>query len=381
MTGPAQEEFSENFTMKIIKHAALCLLIGIGSSAVYAQEHHEEEEASLIFTSQELEAAGISIETVSVQSLEETLRVPAEVRTNAYQTAHVTPRIQAQVINRHVKLGDHTEAGQPLVTLSSVAMAEAQGELILADREWQRVRSLGQKAVGQSRYTEAEVARQQTFAKVLAYGMQKEQALELLSSGDATKAVGDFDLLSPISGTVLTDNFVKGELVEPGRVLFEVSDESVLWVEAGLNSSSLTGIEVGSPARVSVDGSEWFNGSVVQLHHQLDETTRTQAVRIAVANTSDRLHPGQFAEAEIVVGPGSPQIAVPNSALTIIKGFPVVFKLEEGGEFHPELVDVGQVIGDWSVVNAGIEAGDEIAVNGVFHLKSLLLKSSIGDEH
>ena len=51
------------------------------------------------------------------------------------------------------------------------------------------------------------------------------------------------------------------------------------------------------------------------------------------------------------------------------------------GEFHPELVDVGQVIGDWSVVNAGIEAGDEIAVEGVFHLKSLLLKSSIGDEH
>ena len=381
MTGPAQEEFSENFTMKIIKHAALCLLIGIGSSVVYAQEHHEEEEASLIFTSQELEAAGISIETVSAQSLEETLRVPAEVRTNAYQTAHVTPRIQAQVISRHVKLGDHTEAGQPLVTLSSVSMAEAQGELILAEREWQRVRSLGQKAVGQSRYTEAEVARQQAFAKVLAYGMQEEQALELLSSGDATKAVGDFDLLSPISGTVLTDNFVKGELIEPGRVLFEISDESVLWVEAGLNSSSLTGIEVGSPSRVSVDGSEWFNGSVVQLHHQLDETTRTQAVRIAVSNTSDRLHPGQFAEAEIVVGPGSPQIAVPTSALTIIKGFPVVFKLEEGGEFHPELVDVGQVIGDWSVVNAGIEAGDEIAVEGVFHLKSLLLKSSIGDEH
>ena len=58
-----------------------------------------------------------------------------------------------------------------------------------------------------------------------------------------------------------------------------------------------------------------------------------------------------------------------------------MFKLEDGGEFHPELVDVGQVIGDWSVVNAGIEAGDEIAVNGVFHLKSLLLKSSIGDEH
>lgn len=381
MIGLAEKETSENFTMKIIKRVAMCLLIGIGPSLVNAQEVHEEEEVSLVFTSQELEAAGISVETVSVQSLAETLRVPAEVQTNAYQTALVTPRIQAQVINRHVRLGDHIEAGQPLVTLSSVAMAEAQGDLIVADREWQRVRSLGRKAVGESRYIEAEVARQQAFTRVLAYGMQEEQALNLLNPGNATKAVGDFDLLSPISGTVLMDGFVMGELIEPGRVLFEISDESVLWVEAGLNSSSLSGIEIGNLARVSVNGTEWFEGTVVQLHHQLNETTRTQAVRIAVENLSDSLHPGQFVEAEIVIGFGTPQIAVPNSALTLIKGFPVVFKLRAGGEFHPELVDVGQVIGDWTVLNAGLEAGDEFAVEGVFHLKSLLLKSSIGDEH
>ena len=379
MTGTRQPKFPENFKMKIVTSAVLSLLVCCGTSFVYAQEHHEEEEASLVFTSEELAVAGISIASVSVQSLKETLRIPAEVRTNAYQTAHVTPRIQAQVKTRHVRLGDHIETNQPLVTLSSVAMAEAQGALIVTDREWQRVRSLGPKAVGERRYVEAEVARQQALARVLAYGMQEEQALDLLQSGNAKKAIGEFDLLSPLSGTVLLDSFVTGELIEPGRVLFEISDESVLWVEAGLTLNNLANVEIGDPARVSVNGSDWFDGHVVQLDHQLNETTRTRAVRIAVENLSDSLHPGQFAEAELTLGPGAPQIAVPNSALTLVKGFMVVFKLEDGDEFHPELVDIGQVIGDWTVINEGIEAGDEIAVDGIFHLKSLLLKSSIGD--
>jgi len=289
--------------------------------------------------------------------------------------------MQVQVMERHVHLGDHVEKGQALVTLSSVAMAEAQGGLIVADREWKRVKSLGRQAVGERRYTEAQVARQQAFAKVLAYGMQESQAIELLKSGNAATAVGEFDLLSPLAGTILQDNFITGELIEPGRVLFDISDESVLWVEARTRPSSLSGIKVGSPARVSVNGKDWFDGTVVQLHHRLSETTRTQGVRIAVENPADHLHPGQFAEAEITSGFGEPSLAVPTESITLLKGEPTVFKLEEGNEFHPQIVETGPVTGEWTIILAGLEPGDQIAAKGVFHLKSLLLKSSIGDSH
>lgn len=367
--------------MNIVMKGAAILLIALSSSLAIAEEGHDEEGKALIFSTQERDAAGISVEEVSVQSLNETLRVPAEVMINAYQTARVTPRIQAQIVERHVQLGDHTVVGERLVTLSSVAMAEAQGELIVADREWDRVSSLGRKAVGESRFIAAKVARQQAFAKVLAFGMQEQQAKDLLKSGNAANAIGEFDLLSPIAGTVLNDNFITGELIEPGRVLFEISDESVLWVEARISPNYLSGIEIGTPAQVSVNGTDWIDGSVIQLHHKLNETTRTQAVRIAVDNVADQLHPGQFAEAEIKTGPGTPGLAVPNSALTLMKGLPVVFKLEDGKEFHPEPVDIGPVFGDWTLVKDGLEAGDVIAIQGVFHLKSLLLKSSIGDEH
>ena len=54
---------------------------------------------------------------------------------------------------------------------ANVAMAEAQGELLVADREWARVQKLGRKVVSETRFIAAQVKRQQAYARVLAYGM------------------------------------------------------------------------------------------------------------------------------------------------------------------------------------------------------------------
>ena len=63
------------------------------------------------------------------------------------------------------------------------------------------------------------------MGKVIAYGMTERQVEQLLKSGDASKATGGFDLLSLQDGTVIRDDFVAGELIEPGRVLFEIRDD------------------------------------------------------------------------------------------------------------------------------------------------------------
>lgn len=151
-------------------------------------DDHENESASSII---ELEpeaqrAAGVLVERVRLRRLSQTFRVPGEVTINAYQSARVTPRITAQVVARHVRLGDHVEVGQRLMTLSSVEMAAAQGELVVAQREWQRVKGLGSEIVSERRYTEAQVAQQQALARVLAYGMTTAEADALMESGDAS---------------------------------------------------------------------------------------------------------------------------------------------------------------------------------------------------
>ena len=58
----------------------------------------------------------------------------------------------------------------------------------------------------------------------------------------------------------------------------------------------------------------------MQLHHQLDETTRRQGIRIEVDNTDDHLHPGQFVEAEISTGDGPTVLAVPDQSHHVDRG-------------------------------------------------------------
>lgn len=364
--------------------AFLCVVL---FAPVYAQEdghgdHDEDQSGGAIeMTAEERVSAGVVVDAIAPRALRETIRVPGEVVINAYRSTRVTPRITAQVATRHVRLGEHVEPGQPLLTLSSVEMAAAQGALIVADREWQRVSSLGRGTVSERRYTEAQVARQQALARVLAYGMTETQAAALMQSGDAAKATGAFDLLAPQAGTVLRDDFIVGELIEPGRVLIDISDESVVWVEAQTVPNGMPDIDAGAAARVSLDGIAWLPGRVIQRHHRLDETTRTRGLRIEVDNVDHQLHTGQFVEAEIVTGTRERVLAVPNAAVTMIEGAPAVFKLENGREFHAAPIDAGPTVGDWTAVRAGLADGDEIAVDGVFHLKSLLLKSSLGEGH
>jgi membrane fusion protein, heavy metal efflux system len=364
------------------------LLAGLTVTAVraqdYAQEsgepHGEHEEGVLRLTAAERRAAGVSIGKVKKRIMADEITVPGEVALNIYRSAQVTPRIEAQVIARHARLGQMVKQGQPLVTLSSVEMAEAQGELIVADREWERVKALGSDLVSARRYVAAQVARQQAYARVLTFGMTPEEVNALLGQGDASKATGEFDLLAPRDGTVISDAFVMGEMVQPGRVLFEISDESIRWVEAHLSPEDAVQVTVGAPARVSPDGEHWFEGTVAQLHHRLEETTRTRAVRITVHNNPDTLHPGEFVTVALAMAASAPVIAVPDQAVVLMGDGPTVFKAE-GDEFHPQQVQVGQTSNGWTEIRAGLREGETIAVDGLYFLKSLVLKSQIGEGH
>ena len=281
---------SEMWNLAVIVGAVLILTISLPAFSSEDEHGHEEEEGSTIELSAEQQIeAKIVVDQVKERKLSESVRLPGEVVANAYRSSSVTPRISAQIVSRHVKLGDEVAKLQRLVTLSSVVMAEAQGELIVADKEWQRVNKLGEQTVGEKRYTQAQVDRQQSLAKVIAYGMSTEQATALLKQGDASLATGEFDLLSPQNGTVLSDDFVLGEFIHPGRALLEITDESSKWVNAQAVPSLLPHVESGTPARIDVGGRS-LAGRVIQIHHRLNEETRTQAIRIEVDNAGDLTH-------------------------------------------------------------------------------------------
>lgn len=343
------------------------------------QEHgeagHDEaagDEGAIKLDAAELAAAGIKLAKVASTNAGEQLRAPGEVVDDAYGTTLITPRVEALVVRRHAKLGDEVTAGAPLVTLSSVEVSEAQGELAVAEQEWRRVESLGADAVSGRRYAEARIVVEQARAKARAYGLPGT------ARGSAT---GEFTLTAPHAGRITEDAFVVGERIEPGRTLFRLVDESVVWIDANLPGQAARGVPGGSTATV-VAGPSRLTGKVLRQAHRTSEATRNATIRIEVDNRDDRLHAGDYVDVYLENrGDTSSQLFVPNAAVIQLEGRSVVFRQEAGGALAPVEVRLGTVIGDRTVIEEGLTADDTVVVEGAFALKARLLKAQLGEGH
>lgn len=369
------------YISNLLKATLVAMILSVSfftANLAYASDKHNEgeheKETSVKLTSQQLSVGGIAVEEVQLKEIAAVIYAPGEIMLNEYKTTIVTPRVSSQVVKRHAKLGDSVISGQPLLTLSSVDMATAQGELLVSEREWQRVEKLGRKVVSASRYTEAKVKHEQAKARVLAYGMTKNQIDAFLKEGEASQANGSYQLLAPQDGTVIFDQFIVGELIEPGKKLFIISDESELWVEAKLTPSQAVEVSAGKTVSIVADN-KYFPGKVVQVHHALDEDTRTLGVRIEVANPDDQLHSGIFVQAQINSISTEQVLTVPvNAVLRSPDGDWVVFIEHDTNEFEPQEVQLLRTVGNQAVIK-GIEIGTHVVTQGAFFVQSELAKS------
>lgn len=339
----------------------------------HGDEHGDEHgQEAPRWDAAKLTAAGIRIEPLQRQALSETLRAPGEVVDNAYGTTLITPRVEALVVKRHAKLGDEVAADAPLVTLSSVEVASAQGALRLAEQEWSRVQALGREAVSGRRYSEAQIAVEQARATAKAYGLSAQQR---------SAADGEFTLTAPHTGRLTQDNFVIGERIEPGHELFRLVDESTVWVDAKLPAEQAHRIAVGTTAEVVLSDVR-LTGTVVQHAHHTSETTRNAKVRLEVRNEEDRLHGGDFVEVYLQAGDAGPAaLALPTAALVQLEGDTVVFRQDSEERLSAVPVRTGAVIGDHTVILEGINEGDRVVVEGAYVLKAQQLKSQLGEGH
>ncbi len=336
------------------------------------EENGHEEAGAVHLKPEQIQAANIIIEPLVLTDVAVRVRAPGEIKLNAYRTIKVSPRINAQVIQRHAYLGDEVSKDQNLVTLSSVEMAEAQGQLLLADKEWKRVKKLGRAVVSGRRYITAKVNYQKTYANAKAFGMNEADIKSLLAQ--KRSADGSFTLAAQQTGRVLHDKFIIGERVEAGYELMVIADESTMWVEARVTPKIAGKITVGSSAEILLE-KQRLPAKVIQLHHTLDETTRTSAVRLEVANENDRLHAGMFVRTLITIRNKGKALQVPEAAVlrSADGDWQVMVEQDEAGEFKAVEVEV-KSISDGKAVIEGIKPGTRIVIQGAFFVQSELAK-------
>jgi len=353
-------------------------LIMVLPTPLMAQESKEATGNPLALDAAAIKQAGIVVDKAVPRALTDELKAPGEVKANAYSTVLVTPRIEAMVLERKARLGDVVKAGQPLVVLSSVQVAETQGAYIIGEQDWRRVSSLGPEAVSGRRYTEVKVQRDQARAKLRAYGLSETQIQGLLRSGSA-HADGSFELLAPSGGRITTDEFMVGERIEPGRTLFTLVKENTVWVEAQLPPADAERVKPGGAARILVHDTT-LPGKVVQRSHQLNERTRTAPVRIEVDNRQDLLHQGELVEVRLAVGTPTPALAVPTEAVVLLQNQATVFVARDNDEFEPVPVMVGETRDGWVEIRQGLVPDTAYVRKGAFALKARLLRSQLGEE-
>tara|TARA_R110002153_G_scaffold169870_1_gene322704 strand:- start:8744 stop:9889 length:1146 start_codon:yes stop_codon:yes gene_type:complete len=339
----------------------------------------EHDEAGVVkLTEEQMKIAGIIVEPLQLQTIQSVVNAPGEIAFNTYKTVAITPRITAQLIKRHVVLGEAVKKGQVIATLSSVEMAEAQGDALVTSQEWQRVRKLGKKVVAERRYIDAQAKWELAKAKAKAYGMTQAQINSLIENNNLSGANGRFDLIALIDGTILKEDFIIGQQIEPGQELNVITDESSLWVMANVAPAMANKVSVGNKASVQWEG-QYFPAVVSQIYHDLDEVTRTSRVRLSVENKKDTLHAGLFVETSIEIVDTTQKgtaLFVPEAAVMRSPDgdWQVFVEQSEAGEFKAVEITLLDIRNGQAIIE-GLDIGTPTVTAGAFFVQSELAKS------
>ncbi|MGB0899030.1 MAG: efflux RND transporter periplasmic adaptor subunit [Psychrobium sp.] len=338
------------------------------------EEAHEE---GVTFTPEQMKLANIKVAALVPKIYQRFVYAPGEIKANGYTSYILSARTESVVVKRHVMLGQHIHAGEPLVTLFSESVAQAQATYRVAYTEWQRAKKLEKGTVSESRLLTAQTDYIAAFSRLKAYGLTK-QAIDNVIKNNASN-LGEYTLYAQTDGAVINDDFSQGQRVAAGDSIMKIAQEDKLWVEARVSPNKQIILPKGTKAMLSL-GTERFEATVIQEAHTIDPITRTRTIRLEVDNLSDRLHPGMFVDVNFLFDTPTPVMAVPEGALTRgPDGDWMVYVEDHPGEFEAVEVDVVRSLGDYRQIQ-GINPNSRVVIEGAFFVASQIAKGGF-DPH
>lgn len=329
----------------------------------------------------------------SVRPLVQT--VVATGRVVAVSRAQVGSPVTGVVMERRVREGDVVQAGDVLAVLRAdeleaavreaeaalaeleqstlpqarAALREAEERLAQAVRETTRRRDLfargliAREPMEQAAEAEAVLRtiaeRARLDASALATG-NPGQVAALARLANARALLERTTIRAELAGTVLTRNAEPGDLVQPGRVLFEIAHAGATEVLVPLDERNLGVLALGQPARCVADAypSQPFPATVTFIAPGVDPQRGTVDVRLAVDPVPDFLRQDMTVSVNVETGRRDSALVVPNDALDVIDGDQAHLLRVVDGRVERHQVTIGlRGIAATEVV-AGLRAGD-----------------------
>jgi cobalt-zinc-cadmium efflux system membrane fusion protein len=301
-------------------------------------------------------------------------------------SVQVFPAYQGTIIATLVQLGAQVRIDQPLYTIKSPDLIQAESTLIgaaaafeLTNRELARVRGLAGIA---EREREQAISDQQTAEGALkaardavrVFGKTDAEIDQMIASRRIDPAL---IVRSPIPGKITSKNAQPGWLVQPGNLPapYSVADVALKWMLANVAESEIPLFHLGEPVEVRVVSypNRVFLGRVAKIYESVDPGTHRGTIRSEIADPKDELHPGMLANFVIRVKAPIDATAIPAAGVVReADGTMTVWVTADRRRFVQKDVKVGLRKDGWVEILEGLRPGELAVTDGAVFLSNML---------
>ena len=297
----------------------------------------------------------------------------------------ISSPLQGRVVEVRAKLGDRVKVGDVLLIINSPDITAAYSDFVKAasglefsTRAYELAKDLYEtKALALKDLKQAE---NDMIKQRAEFRQAKERLISLrVPASELNKPLADqkitaeFDMKSPLTGTVVERNVTPGQSVggDPTQVLFTVADLDRLQVVADVYERDLDLVKVGQTASVTVEAypGAGFQAAVSAIGDVVDPNTRTIKVRASVNNESHKLKPEMFARLHIQLGDATQFLTVPKEAVLEVDGGQFVLVVDDKGRYVKQAVKVGPASADHVRILEGLSSGQRIVTKGAVLIK------------
>jgi len=309
-------------------------------------------------------AVGVVVLPVQQETIADPIEALGTLKAN--EAISVTTSVAEIIEKISFDSGQRVRRGDVLAVLESTeeqaVLQEARHTLNEAKSQLERIRALARRGdASQSNLDEQQ--RVYNVAKARVAAIEARLQYRTISA--------------PFSGRVGLRNVSPGAFVSPGDVITTLVDDSRMKLDFNVPSLFIRSLKPGVTikARARALGDEEFSGVVDAVDNQVDPVSRSVTVRALLDNPQGVLKPGLMMEVQLQSNPRN-ALLVPESALTQQGEEHFVFVArdsEEGLKAFRQTIKTGVRLRGRVEVLAGLQAGDQVVVDGSLKLQSGVL--------
>lgn len=349
-----------------VQPAAVGPSLGASQSAPNMSEQKPEAPLSPVqLTPERMQSIGVTTGTAEYKQLSDDIRATGTVDIDERLVSYVQVRFPGYIRKVFANATyQFVRKGEPLFTVYSPELVATQQEYLLAQQNQKQLQVSSVDGVASGAASLSSAAEQ----RLEQWDIPQSEIAKLRDSG---KPITDLTINSPVTGYITERNALPNMYVEPSTRLYTVADLSRVWVYAQVFQDDVGRLKPGDVAVITVDSypGQTFSGRIEDILPQVDMSTRTVRVRVAIANASLRLKPGMFVNVDLKTNLGR-QLVVPASAVFQSGTRQLVFLNHGNGSLEPKEVTIGPRVGDDFVVLKGLEPHQSIVTSANFLIDS-----------